>query len=125
MTDHPITPTLDLVSKWASEFHGTTIAPGEAAIEIAIQAARWGWDRRGAANEAEIQKARDEELAACCKVLGERDYMGTGVCGAYLRAARRPKAPSLAQKALHILGSYGDLSPKEHDTIRKALEQLP
>ena len=41
-----------------------------------------------------------------------------------LLAAMRPKPPSLVRRALHILGTHGDLSPKEHDTIRQALEHL-
>jgi hypothetical protein len=36
---HPITPPPELVEKWASAFYGTTIAPEEAAIDIAHQAA--------------------------------------------------------------------------------------
>jgi hypothetical protein len=36
----------------------------------------------------------------------------------------RPKPPSLAKRALHILGTHGDLSCAEHDTIRCALEAL-
>ena len=42
INQHPITPPPELVQQWASAFYGTTIAPGEAAIDIAIQAARWG-----------------------------------------------------------------------------------
>ena len=52
MAEHPITPPPELVQHWASEFYGTTIAPGEAAIDIATQAARWG---------------ADQELDACCE----------------------------------------------------------
>ena len=52
MAEHPITPPPELVQQWASEFYGTTIAPGEAAIDIATQAARWG---------------ADQELDACCE----------------------------------------------------------
>jgi LmbE family N-acetylglucosaminyl deacetylase len=134
---HPITPTPELVGMWIIEGN---IANWEQSI--ATQAARWGWDQRGAANEVELQKARDEELAACCKVLGERDYMGTGVCGVYLRSARRPKPPSLKEQALAALsradkdaltnqltGKVVDLrtilSKEQSDTIRKALEALP
>ena len=93
---------------------------------VADQAAQWGWDQRGAATEAELQETRDEEREACCKWLTEQTcFHPNSDLIKDLRAARRPSPPSLAQKALHILGSYGDLSPKEHDTIRKTLEQLP
>jgi hypothetical protein len=108
---HPITPPPELVSKWASEFYGTTIAPGEAAIDIATQAARWG---------------SDQELEACCEWLSAR----TGFMDAHdLRAARRPKPPSLKERALMALedgdlGPGASLTPVEVCTIRRALEQL-
>ena len=35
-----------------------------------------------------------------------------------------PGPVSLAKRALHILGTHGDLSCAEHDTIRRALEAL-
>jgi hypothetical protein len=123
---HPITPTPELVGMWIIEGN---IANWEQSI--ATQAARWGWDQRGAANEVELQKARDEELAACCKVLGERDYMGTGVCGVYLRSARRPKSPSDKELALAALRRQAVrsvpslIATEDCDIIRRALEQLP
>ena len=111
---HPITPPRELVEKWA------TSSPIQYSDEswayelfIAHQAARWG---------------ADQELEACCKVLGERDYMGTGVCGAYLRAARRPKPPSLKELALealdHICVNHSKATDHEC-TIRRALNELP
>lgn len=102
--NHPITPTPELVQQWMHEASGQP--PGPDARVIATQAARWG---------------ADTELEACVEWLWKHQY---DIASVSIRAARRPKPPSLAQRALHILGSYGDLSPKEHDTIRKALEQL-
>jgi hypothetical protein len=100
-----------LVEKWA------TSSPIQYSDEswayelfIAHQGARWG---------------SDQELEACCKVLGERDYMGTGVCGAYLRAARRPKPPSLKEQALEELNKWREvIGVPQLDIIRNALEQL-
>ena len=106
---HRITPSPALVSEWASEFYGTTIAPGEAAIEIVIQAARWG---------------ADQELDACCK------WLSSETSDSYLkalRAYRRPKPPSLKEQALAALNVIEDkmLGPTtEEKLIRKALEQL-
>jgi hypothetical protein len=40
------------------------------------------------------------------------------------RAARRPK-PSLAKRAIHILGTHGDLSPEEHSKLSRFLEEFP
>ena len=66
----------------------------------------------------------DAELEACCEwfiewgIFGEdADYLKR------LRADRRPKPPSLKQKALNALLFYGDRGPI--DTIRLALESLP
>jgi hypothetical protein len=43
---------------------------------------------------------------------------------AALQQRPEPVPPSLAKRALHILGTHGDLSCAEHDTIRRALEAL-
>ena len=105
-TQHPITPPPELVQQWASEFYGTTIAPGDASIDIATQAARWG---------------ADQELEACCKWLPKLPPWS----GNDLRKHRRPKPPSLKEQALDILKYPKDFwSEDEVDTIRRALEQL-
>lgn len=111
---HPITPPPELVKQWASESLATQ--------HLATQAARWGWKQRGAVNEAELQKARDEELEACCELLrGEFNYHHLAEP---LRAARRPKPPNLANQALeaHERSTFGKAG--DRDTIRAALERL-
>ena len=114
MTEHPITPPPELVEQWASEFYGTTIAPSDAGIYIAIQATRWG---------------ADQELEACCKLLELSDSNARE----FLTASRRPKPPSLKEQALAALqeAAYmADDSPPQGicsdqiDTIRRALEAL-
>lgn len=95
-------------------------------MRIATQSAQWAWDKRGAINEAELQKARDEELEACLKFL-HWQYLSRAA--EILQAARRPKPPSMKEQALKQLDSlHADL--KTHglgtntDTIRRALEAL-
>lgn len=111
---HLITPSPDLVSKWASEFYGTTIAPGEAATEIAIQAARWG---------------ADQELEACCEWLTNEGLDCFPMQG--MRKARRPKPPSLKELAVAALNRQAIRSvpslkgTEDCDIIRRALEALP
>ena len=119
---HPITPPPELVKQWASEFYGTTIAPGEAAIYVATKAARWG---------------ADQELEACCEWL-EKDldaYELVGLRAVYLdhnlHAARRPKPPSLKEQALEALGRFSANShttahqmQNDFDLFRRALEAL-
>lgn len=104
---HPITPPPELVEQWVSlacEYEGN-----ETWIDLATQAAQWG---------------ADQELEACCDWLQDPDL---NVDTYKLRAARRPKPPSLKEQALAVL----DHTPKgwglaevDLDTIRRALEQL-
>lgn len=115
-----ITPPPELVQEWAQ------IQPVHQAVadhwqHIAARAAQWGADR---------------ELEACCTELDQIN------CQKYwsesLRAARRPKPPSLKELALDALGPEplpetgptGDTilnkgSIKCHRIIRRALEALP
>ncbi len=114
---HPITLPPELVQQWRE-------APGFSALspcvmvtvtntklqDIATQAAQWG---------------ADQELEACCEWLD--DYL-LAPKSSYLRAARRPKPPSLKEQALAVLTQYmtGEtiLTKDSVDTIRRALEQL-
>ena len=102
---HPLTPPLALIDQWWDEAKQNAKYDEPIGPLVATQAAQWG---------------ADQELEACCHEV-QNMYSG----GSRLRAARRPKPPSLAKRALHILGTHGNLSCAEHDTIRRALEQLP
>jgi hypothetical protein len=104
--EHQITPPPELVQQWWDGTHGA-LYEFEA---VATQAARWG---------------ADQELEACCEILrGEFNYHHLAEP---LRAARRPKPPSLKEQALQILDvnqkGWG-LAEVDLDTIRRALEQL-
>jgi hypothetical protein len=105
---HPIIPSSELVQQWASEkcyderdwlyeFH------------IATRAAQWG---------------SDQELEACCEwlLIENSQPCSSGV----MRAARRPKLPSLKEQALEALDRM-DQFPTADDQhiIRRALEALP
>ena len=107
MTDlhHPITPPPELVEQWDSECESDV----DAAMYLATQAARWG---------------ANQELEACCEWLDSKGSPNAS----RLRAARRPKPPSLKEQALevfdkleHLFDGYGHDGP----TIRRALEALP
>jgi hypothetical protein len=106
MTDkHPITPPPELVAQWMKQFYGQAIAPGEACLRVATKAAQWG---------------ADAELKACCALMDD-----WGLDEADLRAARRPKPPSLKEQALAVLDDCADRLDGAHEnTIRRALEQL-
>ena len=110
---HPITPPLEMLQQWASEYWGN---PGECLGNgekyIATKAAQW---------------SADQELEACCEYMKHEDFHGFA---SELRAARRPKLPSLKEVALEDLRSI-ELLQKEHKiiactfNIRRALEALP
>jgi len=110
MTDYPITPPPELVQQW---FLGAKAMPVDQWVtDVATQAAQWG---------------ADTELEACCEWLDREGWSGES---RQLRAARRPKPPSLKEQALQALAE-ADLGSTEaewsqhFDTIRRALEQLP
>jgi hypothetical protein len=112
MTD--ITPAPELVQQWGHNANLSGVPHNDEhwAYEqhIATCAAQWG---------------ADQELEACCLWVNSVD--DDDCFGANLRAARRPKPPSLKELALALVEQHEDgwrPSPKDWDTIRRALEQL-
>jgi hypothetical protein len=116
MAEHPITPPPELVQQWidATESNDCIGAfPTNFEQRICTAAARWG---------------ADQEMEACCEWVSQ--WCGRWPDGARpedeLRAARRPKQPSLKEQALEALKNI----EREYvigattDTIRRALEQL-
>ena len=103
---NPITPPPELVQQWINE------EPGIFAEHIATRAAQWG---------------ADQELEA---VLDLCDEYLTGETLRYIRAARRPKPPSLKEQALALIDECTDpegdyLDDNALSIIRRALEALP
>ena len=123
MTDYPITPPPELVEQWCHE-DGDEIKTSPRWYQIvATKAARWG---------------SDQELEACCQVLYDRYDIPNCMAPRmaedmreWLRAARRPKPPSLKEQALKELEQIMDELHEETgsaftaSTIRRALEALP
>jgi hypothetical protein len=77
------------------------------------------------------QQIADQELEACTEWVRERKFDGDGEVWSWatsLRAARRPKPPSLKEQALkaldHICVNHSKATDHEY-TIRCALEALP
>jgi hypothetical protein len=102
---HPITPPPELVQQWYDNM-GPDPGPFES---FAIAAARWG---------------ADVELEACCGYMQHEDFHGFA---RELRAARRPKLPSLKEQALaelEILSDYAHGLGCSESAIRRALEAL-
>ena len=93
---NPITPPPELIEEWL----------GLWPQESLLAAAQWG---------------ADQELEACCEWLQDPDL---NVDTYKLRAARRPKPPSLKEQALEVLERSCFVNPRDAITIRRALEQL-
>ena len=123
-TEHPITPTPELVREWLCQdgypwdpdlLATITITTGRLR-RVATQAARWG---------------ADQELEACVEWL-RNDPVTHEIVGREARYldfdlydARRPKPPSLKERALEALETEGNgLSVTAASVIRRALEQL-
>ena len=104
---HPITPPPELVRQWMHEANNNeAILP-----QVAKFASQWG---------------ADQELKTCCSYF--EDHLREGLA-IELRAARRPKPPSLKEQALDALSeaeSSGCLYVNgRSNLIRRALEALP
>jgi hypothetical protein len=117
MTDqHPITPPRELVRQWIAEIwhEGTPVQVAQSDLHLAARAAQWG---------------ADQELEACCDWASKYlPYLGDfPMPEDKLRAARRPKPPSLKESALNALEHILRHSQTDHgaNTIRRALEALP
>ena len=112
---HPITlPSDDMVQQWRDTWAGKKFCC-EMDEYIAFRAALWG---------------ADQELEACCEWVSKYSpYFGDyPMPEDKLRAARRPRTPSLKEQALAALNVIEDkmLGPTtEEKLIRKALEALP
>ena len=109
MTEHPITPPPELVQQWRRSGPADAAANNAYERHIATHAARWG---------------ADQELEACCEWLLEEGAWPEEV--ANLRAARRPKPPSLKERALQAWAAVeaGTDDQTAMAVIRRALEQL-
>jgi hypothetical protein len=111
MTDYPITPPQWQIDAWQAriETMGSDV-PG-----VLLDIAQWG---------------ADQELEACCEYL-VRCAQWEPEDVAELRAARRPKPPSLKEQALGAMGrfttnahTHANKMMQDFDIIRRALEQL-
>jgi hypothetical protein len=103
---HPIIPPPELRRLWVQQ--AQRMDPWDSGLEhVSTQAARWG---------------ADQELEACCEWCAD----GSMVLALELRAARRPKPPSLAEQALTQLQAMEQAGALDCniDAIRRALERL-
>jgi hypothetical protein len=108
---HPITPPPELLQLWFEQHYDYD----KGINELLIEAAQYG---------------ADQELQALLELL---DDFNTHYLIEPLRAARRPKPPSLKEQALKALHSasfqpgtdFRQIDPVRSAAIRRALESLP
>jgi hypothetical protein len=111
--EHPITPPSEgLVLQWSDEWYKAKVKHMNREQHLCMQAAHWG---------------ADQELEACCEWLNCELGTGWGH-GTKLRAARRPKPPSLKElnlKHLEVMERDGHYLPEIIADLRRAIESLP
>jgi len=106
--DHLMVPTSEELKKWEDSWFDEEEHPDVLLIRA-------------------YQAGADAELEACCEAL---DNLNDGFWSDKLRAARRPKPPSLKEQALADLENLTERARKRNfarfnvETIRRALEQL-
>jgi hypothetical protein len=105
----PITPPPELVQQWWEESNHRQYTGSEAEEYVVSMAAQYG---------------ADQELEACCHRFA-RDLRES--LALELRAARRPKPPSLKERALQAWAAVeaGTDDQTAMAVIRRALEALP
>ena len=112
--EHPITPPPELVEQWIQSTRSNDCIgayPENYEYLVATQAARWG---------------ADQELEACCEWLHWQNLATHPELIPSLRAARRPKPPSLKVQALEALDEeHADIRIQNYKLIRSVLESLP
>ena len=100
--EHPITPPPELVHQWVD------MLSSRSDQAVFTMAAQWG---------------ADQELEACCEWIPKK----TPWDAEQLRAARRPKPPSLKAQALLVIDTAVNdyrMSSDAASIIRRALEAL-
>ena len=119
MTDHPITPPLELVSKWCYEDGEEIKSSPRWFVSVCAKAAQWGADQ---------QLAKDAEWLDY-NTLNEPHLRITPM-GESLKEAMRPPPPSLKEQALESVkrfeksGEFFSDQKRELEFIRKALETI-
>lgn len=128
LTGRPQTPPPDLVEQLKDEALVGGIVPSDYVTRLITKSYASGWGKRGAVNEAELQEARDEELDAMLAELKEL-HLPSGYADR-LRAAMRPKPPSLREQGLAALDVIETGALCSNDviavsTLRRVLKSLP
>ena len=111
---HQIEVPPELFAEWLAEGRKRYSEPALIAGFVAEKAAEW---------------AADQQLEACCEWLETNSVCYHERLVPSLRAAMRPKPPSLKEQALKLVADYGvpnyRYTAEQTATIRRALESIP
>jgi hypothetical protein len=117
---HPITVPLELVEEWGHDANLSGVPYNDE---------HWAYEQHIATRAA--QWAANQELEACIEWVSiQLNCTSQEHLVPHLRAARRPKPPSLKKQALELArptgteGAHVTFGPEELELIRRALEQL-
>ena len=127
-TQLPITPPPELRRQWLDNDHFPMVTGTNDLLSITR-------DRLTSVMDQAAQGGADQELEACCDHMRGHQWGfverpdGTKIHRAvYLEQSRRPKPPTLQERALQLLERYDTsglmLAADQVDTIRRALEAL-
>jgi hypothetical protein len=135
MTDHPITPPPELVQQWREQVPRYRDGGIGREYWLMARAAQWGADQQLKLDAEQIeqiaqafQAGADHELEACCEWMRNQSLVTFNDRIPLLRAARRPKPPSLKEQALNDLAdayNADKINDTTYENIRLALEALP
>ena len=114
MQEQPSHPPSDKLRQWEDD-----LEYGRENVDVTLVSAWQDGFRAGA----------DEELRRCCEWLRSKDILEPAIDA--LRAAMRPKPPSLKEQALALVsrpiadGYVQILDKAQADIVRRAIEQIP
>ena len=128
-------PPDELVQEWRDALWAEGVPTTPISRELANRAAAWGWEQAMTTLAEREQAAADAELKACCYTLlghfRSTTWSNGNTCGnmtamvSRLRAARRPKPPTMAERGLSVLDTCGDnIHPAHEQALRAILLRL-
>jgi hypothetical protein len=113
-------PPTELVQVWWSHMWSSQIVATQV---VANRAAAWAWQQAMTTLAEREQAAADAELKACIQLLDINGCPDRWID--MLRAARRPKPQTQAERGLSVLDACGDnIGPANEQELRAALLRL-
>ena len=119
-------PPDELVQEWRDALWAEGVPTTPISRELATRAAAWAWEQAMTTLATREQAAADAELEWCSAwLVGAGDRLARDLRAA-ARAARRPKPPTMAEKAIAALARWQGVAENsaDEDAVRTALLRL-